>query len=97
MKNISSNQSKRLRKFNKIKRNLSPFCVICGAEAADAAHLLPRSLYPEYYTEEWNIVPMCRLHHDMYDSDRAFRRSMKFLVDIVKSHDQCAANRYFDL
>lgn len=97
MKKVSKSQAKRNREMNKIKRNLSPYCCLCGCIAVDPAHLLPRSLYPEYYTEEWNVVPMCRYHHRMYDNNRDFRRNCTELVEIVRSHDECAANRYFGL
>lgn len=97
MKQISKCQAKRNREMTKIKQNLSPYCCLCGRLAVDPAHLLPRSLYPEYYTEEWNIVPMCREHHQLYDGDREFRRSCTQLVNIVRERDKLAANRYFGL
>jgi 5-methylcytosine-specific restriction endonuclease McrA len=97
MKKLSSKQSKRLRKFNEIKRGLSKQCIICGSEAVDAAHLLPRSLFPEYYTEEWNIVPMCRQCHDRFDNDLSFRQKQSGLYERVKEHDEQAAYRYFKI
>ena len=77
--------------------SLPNFCCLCGQRPVDAAHLLPKSEYPEHYTKEWNIVPLCRTCHNMYDSDRKFRREQKKLVEIVKEHDELAANRYFGL
>lgn len=97
MKKVSKVQSKRNREMDKIKRNLPPYCCLCGRIAVDPAHLLPRSLYPEYYTKEWNVVPMCREHHELYDGDKKFRRSCTELVNTVRQHDEMAANRYFDL
>lgn len=97
MRQISAKQSKRLRKFNEIKRGLSSQCVICGGEAVDAAHLLPRSTFPEYYTEEWNIVPMCRHCHNSYDNDISFRQKQIKIYDRIKEHDQQAAYRYFKI
>lgn len=85
------------REVAKIKSRKPDRCLLCGRPHTDAAHLLPRSMYPEYYTEEWNIVPMCREHHTRYDNNRSFRRSCTELVEIVKAHDECAANRYFGL
>ena len=72
MKRVSSKQAKLNREMDKIKRNLSPHCCLCGCPAVDPAHLLPRSLYPEYYIEEWNVVPMCRNHHDLYVEAESF-------------------------
>lgn len=83
--------------MDKIKKNLSPYCHICGAPAVDPAHLLPRGEYPEHYTKEWNIAPMCRYHHDLYDRSREFRRKCTDLVERVRIHDELAANRYFGL
>lgn len=97
MRKVSKKQSMLNRAVAKIKASKSDRCVICGRSYVDAAHLLPRSLYPEYYTEEWNIVPMCREHHTRYDNNRSFRRSCTELYEIVKAHDECAANRYFGL
>lgn len=97
MKRVSNKQAKLNREMDKIKRNLSPYCCLCGRTDVDPVHLLPRSLYPEYYTEEWNVVPMCRYHHNLYDGNRNFRRSCTELVNIVCQHDELAANRYFGL
>lgn len=97
MRKVSNKQAKLNREMNKIKRDLSPYCRLCGRPAVDPAHLLPRSLYPEYYTKEWNVVPMCRDHHNLYDGNRDFLRSCTELVNIVRQHDELAANRYFGL
>ena len=97
MRKVSKKQSILNRAVAKIKASKSDRCIICGRPYVDAAHLLPKSMYPEYYTEEWNIVPMCREHHTRYDNNRSFRRSCTELYEIVKAHDECAANRYFGL
>lgn len=97
LKPISKSQSKRNREMDRIKRSLSPYCCICGHPAVDPARLLPRSTFPEYYIEEWNVVPMCREHHNLFDGNVEFRRSCTELVNIVRSHDECAANRHFKL
>lgn len=97
MKRVSTKQAALNRAVAKVKASKPDMCVICGRNFTDAAHLLPRSLYPEYYTEDWNIVPMCRYHHTMYDNNRSFRKTCTKLYEIVKQHDELAANRYFDL
>lgn len=97
MKQISTKQSKRLREFNAIKRKLSGQCIICGNGAVDGAHLLPRSLFPEYYTEEWNIVPMCRCCHNRYDNDLSFRQRQTKLYNRIKENDPQAAYKYFKI
>lgn len=97
MKQISTKQSKRLREFTAIKRKLSQQCIICGNQAVDGAHLLPRSLFPEYYTKEWNIVPMCRYCHNRYDNDLSFRQEQTRLYNRVKENDPQAAYKYFKI
>lgn len=95
MRQISKSRARKLREFNAVKKGLSPYCCICGRLAVDAAHLLPRSLYPEYYSEKWNIVPMCREHHNLYDNNKEFREKQVELYMQVSLHDQLAANRHF--
>ena len=97
MKQISTNQAQRNREIAKIKENLPSYCVICGKPAVDAAHLVPKSMYPEHYTNPLNIVGLCRECHNRYDNDLSFRRKQKRLIERVKSFDECAANRYFRL
>ena len=97
MKTISNKQQKRNRDVAKIKRSLSPYCVICHRLGCDAAHLVPKSLYPEHYTNPLNIVMMCRECHNQYDNNREFRQKQTHLYERVKSFDELAANRYFDL
>ena len=97
MKQVSSKQAQRNREVAKIKQSLSPFCVICGKPAVDAAHLVPKSMYPEHYTNPQNIVGLCRECHNRYDNNLAFRQRQKRLIERVKSFDECAANRYFHL
>lgn len=97
MKQVSSKQAQRNREVAKIKQSLSPFCAICGKPAVDAAHLIPKSMYPEHYTNPQNIVGLCRECHNKYDNNLAFRQRQKCLIERVKSFDECAANRYFHL
>lgn len=63
MKQISTKQAQRNREIAKIKENLPSYCVICGKPAVDAAHLVPKSMYPEHYTNPLNIVGLCRECH----------------------------------
>lgn len=46
--------------------------------------------------KDYNGVPI-EDHHNLYDGNREFRRSCTELVNIVRSHDKKAANRYFGL
>lgn len=95
MRKISSRQARLNREVARIKKSLSPYCVICGRMGTDAAHLVPRSLYPEHYTRKENIVLMCRYCHNKYDNDLSFRQKQTKLYNQVKQFDEQAARRYF--
>lgn len=97
MKKVSSKQAQRNREIAKIKNHLSPFCEICGRKATDAAHLLPKSIYPEYYTLKDNIVGLCRECHDKYDNDLTFRKRQKSLYERICKYDEEAAKRHFQI
>lgn len=97
MKKISKKQAVKNRELDKIRKELPRFCEICGRPASDLMHMLPRSEYPEYYTERWNIIAGCRDCHSHFDDDLSFRQKQTRLISIIKSHDEKAANRYFKL
>lgn len=85
---VSKKQAKRNRDIANIKSDLNTICACrnCRNTAIDPAHLLPRSTFPEFYTEEWNIVGMCRRCHTKYDDNREFRQSQTHLYEIVKAN-----------
>lgn len=98
MRQISKKQSRINRELNRIKRKLAyenDHCRICGARAVDLAHLLPRSMYPEYQTEEWNVTLLCRRCHVRFDEDKEFRQSSG-LGEHIKNIDIKAYNRYYE-
>ena len=97
MRKVSIKQLARNREIAKIKKTLLPVCVICGRPATDLAHLLPKSVWPEYYTLPENLRMMCRKHHTLYDDDLSFRQQQTELIEAVKSFDEMAALRYFKL
>lgn len=97
LKSISKKQACRNRELKKIRDKLPKTCAICGRTACDLSHLLPRSTYPEHYTNPLNIVGLCRECHNKYDNNLSFRRKQKRLIERVRSFDECAANRYFRL
>ena len=97
MKQVSKKQAQRNRVVAKIKSMLPPVCIICGRHGTDAAHLLPKSVWPEHYTEPLNIVCLCRECHNKYDNDLQFRKKQTKLIHQVQSFAELAANRYFNL
>ena len=85
MKRVSKSQAEKNRAIAEIKRNLPKVCFICGQPCTgDAAHLLPKSIFPQYYTEPKNIVRMCRACHNLYDNDKDFRSGMLKIIIKVK-------------
>ena len=97
MRTISITQAKKNREVAKIKSSLEKKCVICGRYGIDAAHLLPKSTFPEHYTNPLNIVIMCRDCHNLYDNDISYRQQQTELYNRVLSFDKRGAYRYFKL
>ena len=95
LKKISKKQEKKNIDLSEVRKSLPEICEICGRPASDLAHMLERSLYPEYYTEPWNCHALCRECHTKFDSDPIFRRKQKHLYNIVKEHDRVAADKHF--
>lgn len=94
--NRSKKQHAIERKLAKIKEGLiGSICPICRQRyGTDLMHLLPRSTFPEYITEEWNLVLGCRPCHVKFDEDKEFRRSTG-LGEHIKEIDELAYNRYY--
>ena len=97
IKKCSSKQAAKNRTIAKIKESLPSICFICGKEGDDAAHLLPKSIYPEYYTLPANIVILCREHHNLYDNNIEFRKKQMDILARIMSFDEKAAIKYFQL
>lgn len=97
MKKVSTKQAARNREVARLKALMPHHCVICGRSGGDAAHLLPKSIYPEYYTHPLNLVILCREHHRLYDDNVEFRRRQTKLFNQVSRFDEQAARRYFRL
>ncbi len=96
MKKISKKQSKKNLEINKIKSTLLKKCFICGKETnTDAAHILPKSIFPEYYINPLNIIMLCRTCHNLFDNDVEFRKKQTKLYEQAIKIDQLAAMRYF--
>jgi 5-methylcytosine-specific restriction endonuclease McrA len=98
MKKISSKRATQERILKKYRdEELPRFCEICGRPASVGMHILPRSLYPEYYTERWNIAAGCEECHAKFDNDLSFRQKQTELFNRVKQHDPKAAARHFKI
>ena len=44
-------------------RTGTPPCIRCQAPAVTLHEIIPRSLYPEWYTDVFNSVPICQKCH----------------------------------
>lgn len=95
MKRLSNKQAAKNRRVAEIKSALPTVCSICGRYGNDAAHLLPKSIFPEHYTNPENIVILCRECHNRYDNDLEFRRMQVNLFKRICSFDESGAIRYF--
>ena len=97
IRQISRKQARKSRELTKIKSKMEKKCAICKREGDDLAHLLPKSLFPEHYTNPLNLAILCRRCHKRYDDDIVFRRKQKRLYEQIKSFDEMGAYRYFKM
>lgn len=98
MKKVSDKQRKRNAEIARIKQNKPKTCIFCGRYANDLAHLFPRSTHPQYYTDERNLVIMCRDCHNLYDSNLIFRNAQTNIIEIARTFaTEQEINRHFRL
>lgn len=83
MRAVSKKQAQRNREVARIKESLPERCFFCGCYLSDgdAAHLLPKSIYPQYYTEPLNIVRACRTCHMVYDDSVWYRSQCEEAIE----------------
>jgi hypothetical protein len=84
MNKISESQKRKNAAISKIKAKLieetGNVCRICGKYGNDTMHLLPKSIYPEYYLEPRNLIIGCRECHRLFDDVIEFRRAQESLI-----------------
>ena len=98
MKKVSQKQAQKNRELARIKAEKPKTCIVCGRYANDLAHLFPRSTHPQYYTDERNLVIMCRQCHERFDSDPEFRRKQTHIIEIARTFaTEQEINRHFRL
>ena len=95
MKNKSDKQKKKDRILSEYKKLQPKQCVICLRPANDLCHLLPKSVWPEHYTEPDNLVIMCRDCHSQHDDNIEFRKRQTKLYNQAMKVDPLGANRYY--
>ena len=95
MKKVSSKQAKKNRELKKLKEALNCECFICKKYGSDFAHILPKSIFPEHYTDPRNLVILCRSCHNKYDNNLTFRQQQTELFKKASEIDKLGAIRYF--
>jgi hypothetical protein len=88
MKKVSTKQAAKNREVALIKATKPDICVFCGVFCgnADLAHLLPKSVFPQYYTEERNLWKAHRFCHTKFDDGtKEYRATFTHIVEIVRS------------
>ena len=96
MKKVSNNQRLKDRELAKIKALLPKVCYICGSNCnCEGAHILPRSTFPEYYTLQTNLIPLCKECHFKFDNDLKFRKDQEHIFEIAKEIDKLVSINHF--
>lgn len=99
IRKVSKSQARKNAELAKIKKKMKKVCFFCGGRGYDLCHVLPRSLMPQYYTEEWNLIIACRTHHEMFDNNIKFRKMFNSLynqvVQKVQPEDIGRVKKYF--
>lgn len=95
MKQVSTKQASKNRELAKIKSGLPKRCFYCGGYGNELMHILPKSIFPEYYTKPENLTIGCNMHHDLFDNNISFRQKQTKLFNQIVAFDRRAAIRYF--
>ena len=95
IRRVSKKQAKKNRLLREHKKTLKPICCICGGRGNQLMHLLPRSLFPEHYTNPLNLMIGCNVCHSLYDDDLSFRQKQRHLYGQICKFDERGAIRYF--
>lgn len=51
----------------------------------DLMHIFPKSIYPQYYTEDSNLWIGHRQCHERFDSDPEFRGKQTHIIEIART------------
>ena len=99
IRKASKSQARKNAKLAEIKKRMDKRCFFCGMRGYDLCHVLPKSIFGQYYTEEWNLIIACRIYHEMYDNNIKFRKMFNSLynqvVQKVQPEDIGRVKKYF--
>lgn len=82
------NHTKIYLKFFNLKDTTECSCLMCGGQATDLHHLIPRGMGGSKcmdYVE--NLAPLCRQHHTMAEHDPKYNAKVKIalLEQVIES------------
>ncbi len=66
----------------KSKTQWSNQCVICLSKQVDGAHIYPAGSFPKLADVKYNIVPLCREHHQEFD-ELNWHRKINWLQELT--------------
>ena len=99
IRKVSKSQARKNAKLAEIKKRMDKRCFFCGMRGYDLCHVLPKSVFGQYYREEWNLIVACRIHHEMFDNHVGFRKMFNSLyervIQKVKPEDEGRVKKYF--
>ena len=102
MKQVSAKQARRNAELSRIKAEKPNTCIFCQLPCmqTDAlCHLLPKSVYPQYYTEPKNLWKGHFACHERYDNGtKEYLATLKHIVALVlRFANECEIHRYFGI
>ena len=59
--------------LEKILEKYGDQCQLCGNKARIVHHIFPYKDFPQYMTEEWNLIPLCSHCHGLIETSKAAR------------------------
>ena len=87
MRKVSTKQAAKNREVARIKATKPDTCIFCNGycKHGDAIHIMPKSVYPQYYTEPNNIWKGHRECHTLFDDGtKEYRATFTHIVELVR-------------
>ncbi len=99
MRKVSEKQAIKNRVVASIKSellNIDESCRICRRQKPlQAARILCKGAYPQFYLCDWNITLFCHDCHQQFDDKIEFRQLQIHLFSQVFEHAPMEAKKYF--
>lgn len=96
---VSKSQKKKNDSIAKSKQSLPDVCYYSGCYQTntDLMHILNIGSYPQFSQEKRNHTRGCRLHHNLFDDNKEFRKTQTGLFNQVYEFAPMEATKYFNL